>query len=487
MTNSPRSGKAKRTRKRHKKANRDRSARFELPGIGQFNPDRGPDEVVSDLHHEGHYGGLSENDQPKVLFDAAHTLEEVPLGILSHKEEPLPVELLPTSSQELLDLCTRLISVVPDKHLVALIVSGWPAGNLVGLETHVANLWHLRESDYDLYRYLVCGQHYCARTRALEGRRPEGWTQAAFDHVLARMALLWCARDVQVTFARNARLESNPFGTVAAPSLPSGKRLFLDSSYRVLSPETVVEIARPDHAMFERTLAMRGKPEKDQKNFLKNEGMNSRRFRRAHGDAKRSYAGGSGRVSSFLVHEQVARAKEEKERLEQTNPFWRHLANPVAEPPLARTFAQLCLTGLTVVTANAVSILRYCQAEKEIEQLIARTEDAGAHRPFSGSMSGYTAATLDAAGMKRARNLLRAYRARFPDKDFASVSGSAQEPHYPGEILSLPGIGQRPLNAAAEFLLRCGARRPEDHHGPIASERRTFYLLDVLPDLRLSR
>lgn|GEM_PF-5322911 len=487
MTKERYSHRAKLTRKRHKKANRNRGATFEL-AVAQLTGNETVDEIVANLHQDGHYGGLGESDQPNLLFTADGTLGPVPLGILSHKEEPLPPHLLPRGQSELLAFCKRLICVPPDEHLVALIGSGWPGGRAVDLKIHAADLWHVRNSDFELYRYLVCGQHYSARRRALGGGCPHDWSQERFDDVLARMALLWCAHDVQLTFVRGARLELNPFGTVAAPSLPTGRRAFLDSNHRVISPATVVEAARTNYVLAKRVLAMRDQRDKEQRKFLEAERKKTRRFQRLCGEAKRVYAGGANPALPLIVRQKVDEAQTSMAAKEQDNPFWQHLANHINAPPLPRTFAQLCLTGLTVLTSNAGSILRYCQAEREIGELIAQTDDGvGGCRPLGDFMNGFSRDALGPGGMKRARNLLRGYRARYPDKDFGSVSKISSEPSYPGETQQLPGIGQTALDAAAEFLERCGARRPGDQEGPIDSERRTFYLLDVIPDARLCR
>ncbi len=47
-------------------------------------------------------------------------------------------------------------------------------------------------------------------------------------------------------------------------------------------------------------------------------------------------------------------------------------------------------------------------------------------------------------------------------------------------------VGKQPMDAAAAFLSRVGERQIGDDHGGPHDDRRTLYLLDVLPEHRLT-
>lgn len=89
--------------------------------------------------------------------------------------------------------------------------------------------------------------------------------------------------------------------------------------------------------------------------------------------------------------------------------------------------------------------------------------------------------------MKQAQNLLRAYRVRFRDKDFESCGKEKPSVLVPGELLNLGNVGLKAVRRAEEFLQSVGGRRLTDHEGSLESVRRTFYLLDVIPEARLCR
>ncbi|WP_295562028.1 hypothetical protein, partial [uncultured Sphingomonas sp.] len=80
---------------------------------------------------------------------------------------------------------------------------------------------------------------------------------------------------------------------------------------------------------------------------------------------------------------------------------------------------------------------------------------------------------------RRSRDLLQAWRITvLNDKDLHSrtCDGDARE-----EL-----TGKQPINAALAFLDRAGDRQIGDHHGDRYDVRRTFYLLDILPEHRLT-
>jgi hypothetical protein len=300
------------------------------------------------------------------------------------------------------------------------------------------------------------------------------------------MALLWCAHDVQLTFARNSRLVKNPFGNVTPFESPTTLSSFLDSSYCVLTPSTVVETARPRYESLLEVLTMRNRQEKEQARFLKRRASKDISFRRAYNQARWIYARTDREMLVGLVDAQIGRVPGLIEDFKQQNPFWRHLAGDVPRRPVP-TFAHLCFSGLTVLQANAVAILRFCQVERQLERLVQEglTPRKGKKPRQLTSIPAYR--KLDKASMTRARNLLHAYRRGYPDKDFDSVSKGSDGVLESGEMRDLRGIGQTALDRAETFLCGLGRRRLGDNHGPLESVRRTFYLLDVIPDIRLCR
>ena len=488
MSGMLRSEKARATRKRHRDDNRDRSARFEMVPVEDIDAHFDVMRRVREIHHNGHFGGFSENAQPDRLFDPRlSNLDGVPLGILAIKEEPLPLRFLPESKPDLLRFCERLITIEPDEHLVALVVRGWPAPQS-SLAAHVDRLWELYNYDRETYRFVVCGQHYSAQERAFRRGVPAHWPPLTLELVIARTALLWCAHDVQLSIARAIRMERNPFGQVASAAGLSGTLPFLESQYRVLRPSTVISIARPRYDRLLEVLSKRDMPEADQRRYLEKAAGKDAAFRRVLRQAEQLYRHGKAETLTAAVDREIKRMPALIQDLAKQNPFWRGLVDEGAGPA-ERTFNQLCFSGLTLLQAIAVAILRLCQAEKEIAKLIARTAALPERSPLARllSLPGYRRSTLGPGGIKRAQNLLRAYRCRFPDKDFETCARTKPFVLSPGEMLDLGNVGMTVLQRAEEFLGRVGRRRVADHEGPMDCIRRTYYLLDVIPDIRLCR
>ena len=145
--------------------------------------------------------------------------------------------------------------------------------------------------------------------------------------------------------------------------------------------------------------------------------------------------------------------------------------------PLGRDFSQIWFTGLSPVTAAAVTVLRYVQAEQQIREFIEEIV------PFEGvrlvprcgtALPALRKTDLKRGSIERAKALLAGYRdAILNDRDNTGAEASG-------------GAGEQAIGKAIQFLETLGERRVEDHHGEPGSARRSYYLLDVIPEHRLS-
>lgn len=152
-----------------------------------------------------------------------------------------------------------------------------------------------------------------------------------------------------------------------------------------------------------------------------------------------------------------------------------------------RTAVATRYSGLTPVECLAVSVCRFVQSisalAQEFEEMTACWEKKGKLllRGADG-LSPFGFAGLPRGSRTRVRELIDHYRRTILwDPSFGCKSGR-KEP-----MASFDRQGDKEIETAANWLEILGSRRIEDFHGDINSERRTYHLLDVLPEVRLTR
>lgn len=163
-------------------------------------------------------------------------------------------------------------------------------------------------------------------------------------------------------------------------------------------------------------------------------------------------------------------------------PFLHQLAATRSSHSGPKSFHPMWFSGLSPLAASSVAILRYQQAEAQVEALIQDLLPVQGKRPpvrRAMALSALYRRDMPKGWQRRFRDLLHAWRITVVnDKDLYS---RARDVDAREEL-----TGKQPINAALAFLDRAGDRQIGDDHGDQYDVRRTFYLLDVLPEHRLT-
>lgn len=143
--------------------------------------------------------------------------DKLEMAVLDSRCLPLPESKLPTTHDELLELCTNLLDRTDDFHMLVHFVDGWGDELLGGsaLRAFCDQLWQTRVNDGDFFRAVVSGMHGTAVAHLCK-RIPRGHTAESAIRLIYRMALIWCAYDVQATAARARRSMTKPLGWLLA-------------------------------------------------------------------------------------------------------------------------------------------------------------------------------------------------------------------------------------------------------------------------------
>lgn len=434
-------------------------------------------DVIDKLILQYRDGGVLEEDYDKRIFDPELlSLTDLPIGLLDHKEEALPLELLPqgkNGKEELRALCERMIIRNRNKELINLVVSGWPGETTPDekLDGHVSDLWRLSQADFDLYRSIVCSQHGQALKRVkLKGPRP-GFSEKSLIRILVRHGLLWCTNDIQLILARNTLAERNPLGKL------------ISSDYLRLEPTRVVNDLRPHYLLLRLTLdlyvttaaASEGQEEPTEvpddpiASLLRSRIEHYASTRRIDLMALRT------KLDVLIPYLRIVLRKGGR-RLR------RELEKPVRANELEKHFHGIWFSGLSNVQASAVPLLRYVQAEAELEQMIRDLLPLPGRRVEARLGTGLPAFSenrLSDGWRKRVKDMLYAYRLQFMTR-----SDARSDLAKPGRSKN---AGWAAIQKASNFLTERGERLVEDCAGKETCPRRTFYLLDVIPEARLHR
>jgi hypothetical protein len=463
----------------HKAASRRKSATFEDPSdaLAKYGVPW-PTElqrIIDALLVEYRYESLEEDDYPSRIFDPdVHDLREVAIGILDHKEVALPPEMVPQGPdgrEKLRALCERMIIRNRNPELVSCVVNGWPGvGSVVQkLDRHVNDLWRLSQIDFGLYTAIVCGQHGQVLYRMKQKMIKSGIEETSLIRMLVRHGLLWCANDIQLILARNALTERNPFGAL------------LSSDFRKLEPTRVVNDLRPQYLLVRLLLDLYA----------------------TTGDAK------SGKTEQAKVPDDpIARLMKIRinhqaktnnidlmtfqSTLDETIPYLRHilskggkklrreLEKPVSANELEKHFHGIWFSGLSNVQASAVPLLRYLQAETQLEWMVRDRLSRQGQRPAARegvALPAFAEERLQVGWRSRSKDLLFLYRRELlDDADMPRANATRSK-----------NAGWTAIQVASSFLQQRSNRLIGDDVGDENSPRKTFYMLDVIPEARLSR
>ena len=444
------------------------------------------DAAIELLYDHYRYGGIAQKDFAARIFDPGlASLARLPLGLLDQKEELVPQSLIPDSAEALRVHCERMIVLNRDPALLEIVTQGWPGvgSGISRFETHLADMGQIRSDHPPLYRHLVSGRHRAVvlamRTGSYagQGRKPPLKVHEIerLRRALVCQALLWCAHDLQLMLARNAVAIKDPVGDL------------FTSTMEVLAPLRVLNETREWRGMLDDVLsAYRAHRQAGRDNRHINESdLNSydpvRRLRKGiefeatkHGIDP---AKGFERLDDLI--DRIAM------RLQGANEdFLRKTAQAKARGGEPGSFQALWFSGLSCLQASCVSVLRYVQAEHDIAAMI------DAQLPRKGqlpnlrdgvALPAFRRSALRPDWGQRAKELIHPLRREIlPDKDFESRSKAG------GNAMPSDGAAGAAITKAARFLEDRGERLIGDHLGDEHSARRTFYLLDIIPEHRLA-
>lgn len=471
----------KQSRKKHKQASRSKTntvrdwghifTKHGVPGPAELQ------SVIDKLIIEYRDGGVEPCDYAQRIFDPSlRYLTELPVGLLDHKEEALPRDMLPQGpggKDELRALCERMIIRNRNEALIKLVVDGWPgtASWDQKLDGHVGDLWRLSQVDFDLYRSIVCGQHGEVLLRIKRKEVPTSLAEDFLIRMLVRHGLLWCTNDIQLILARNALADRNPFG------------MLVSSDYTRLEPTRIVNDLRGHFVLLRLVLdlyvttaaAGDGKEEQDDvpddpiAKLLKSRIEHHAKTNSIDLLALRP------KLDVMIPHLEKILAKGGK-RLR------RELEKPVSANELEKHFHGIWFSGLSNVPASAVPLLRYLQAEAQLEQMIRDlipVKSKKVEARLGTTLPAFSEDLLLDGWRTRAKELVYGYR--------RELLKDAGHPKDPDRTTGTENAGWAAIQKASGFLVDRGERRIEDCVGDENCPRRTYYLLDIIPEARLHR
>ena len=467
-------------------AKRDRS-RFRHDYADRLPQPYNLDDYVQRLVRLNQFGGIPEKDFGKRLFDLSLAdLRELPAALLLRKEEVLPQDMIPGSESDLDELIRALIHRGGDGELIGLHMSGWPGAHgdrEAWLRGVVTELWKLAVEDRQLFAMLISGFHGSALDVATAGRLPSSIGRDGFVQALAWVILLWGANDLQLTISALNRADHEPFGSWPAnPTLDAAPGPFYLSDHKLITPLAGIKSGREVYQLANELLLRLPALPDEEKNRRIAEIM---RTKPEIADlAVALEARGSERLeASFgpLLPSLIA-AAQGLVGYGGADSFWHPVTHPGVDPRLnGQTFCHLWY-GMSSVQAAAVAILRYTQLEATVLDLVHRamaTKRKGDPRIAFG---GFKLKALPYGTMKRAAHLLDVYRRLIlDDKDLRTRTKPEEK-----TLVGAPGgdVGGPSLRSARKHLERLGRRKPSDETDTDL-RRHAFYLLDVLPDVRL--
>jgi hypothetical protein len=411
--------------------------------------------------------------------------DEVGSAALDDRELPIPDALLPQTRDEALRLCAQLIDRGENGDLVNLVTESWD----IDFERFVNRLWQTAADDRPFFNAVVSGRHRSAFFYMRDVRIPLALTPALALALIANMGLLWCAHDVQLTAARLRRAARRPLGKF----LPESKLLSVATVHRV-GRRLFHPMKRAfDAYCTDEELAQGKRPPK-----TIGHAFEILFIRRHVEDSGIPTEGGPGKK---FLDRLVVRGRAFLEKV--SDPWWDEIRLKKPSGLYSRTkFSQIWWSGLDGLQPLAVSILRLLQVEVFMSDLVAEVYRAVNPRcsslvgakfshlqrtgaPAYGFLPAFAVADLNPGWRERGRLLMTGYRrAIVMDGDLDSGKRAAKRSLDDSTDAANDDTFFEP---AIAFLTARGERKIADHEGGPTCERRTFYLLDVLADIRLSR
>lgn len=420
-------------------------------------------------------------------------LSSLPIGLLDHKELPLPDALIPRSRDDLLALCERMIVRSGNSELIAYVVAGWPGclasrRDIRGIEpiaineataflhAHVDRLWHLSIAAPDIYAAIVTGRHGTAVKLLRRNGHQDSLDADDILTLIAQQGLIWCCHDLQLILTRGHAAAVKPLGAL------------ISTNQIEIKPERIANDLKPYLLLLRMLMAEYVTTDEEAHPYFPRPVPGD-----IPDDAHARILGGAVKHDLNVL---VVGLGADRVALDQLIEYMRDvrgcaddrmreiLDQPVTANELEAHFPGVWFSGLSHVQVAAVSILRYLQAEAWIERLVGEvfpSHDAARPAPRDGmAMPPFAAGDLSSGWRGHARDLLYLYRrevlhdksAPEPDKSLAYRARNAGNPS---------------IDKALVFLHDRPQRLISDDTGDADSVERTFYLIDVIPEARLAR
>ena len=463
------------------------------------------DKVVSDLCDEFRSGGHHADEFDSILFDPdCHDLRDLPPAILEARELPPPFTVIFEKSFCLFRFNRRLIHAGEDPVLIAEVERALErTGISTRISDHSSSLQGLArsrdESGRLFFQHVVCGRHQSA-LRLLREKGPfdELSMRDCLDMVLMQ-TLLFCARDLQV----NASLIHQAVKQPIPELLPK-----VDGYIQADGIQTIFRPMFEDARLCLSQYKCRAKRETERANRIKS---------RSPGQPLAGITGSDLAINLKQMKPLLRKRLEVqcgrdllklRKRLDVTVPaIWERLSSasdPLSAIPTTvlgitsdeqrefvassgKTAVATRFSALTPLECLSVGVCRFIQSvsclASEFETMAQRYESDGKLLLCGAyGLPAFDFSLLPYGSHTTVRSLVDHYRFAVLQDSGLGCKSKRDEP-----IADHDTQGQKEIDKAVDWLGTLGRRELMDFEGDINSERRTFHLLDILPEVRLSR
>ena len=451
-------------------------------------------------------GGWFDTDFASALYDPkCCDLSALPPSVLAARELPLPQALALDASIPIAELNRKLIHAGEDMLLIAVVAETLQKfGIPQSIYNHSACLSALRSSHLSLDRAfflkVMCGHHRSALLHLRDFGPPSSLSMNEALELILMQTLLFNARDLQINAALIHQAIKQPvFGLV-----PKVETYIRSSGVRAIFRDPAL-FASTAFAEYLRPISVGAGA--DQKLVGRAKGL---RYRNGSDPL---FSRG---IENFMTQRVNARVQKiavvDKLRIRQRNdelvPYLKEQLEgqdgflPIIPPkilgisingrrkyfPTQNTLAvAIRYSGLTPVECTAASVSRFVQSivclRQVFDQIVDQYERTGklVARGAEG-IPGYNTQKLPWGAQTKIRVMVDHYRRSIVgDSAFGCKSGRTES------VDDTDRQGEKQIKEVEAWLTFLGARELGDHKGDIDSERRTYHLLDVLPEVRLSR
>ena len=417
--------------------------------------------LVSDMHGRIYAEGIAEADYGRCLFSATlNDIRSLPAAILDAKEELPPIDLIPTDREALEAFLRGLMIRNGADNNIDVIVSGW-AGKLApkkAFNVHIHALATLCDCDKELYTALVGGRFGLVIRRLRSLARNDPASMPKLRNLLVTQALIWCAHDVQMVGARLTKAPS--FGHLVPGSSQSmaPERALNQMRARRTALENALDLyfGSGDWRFGEIACVPSGVNLPLAKHADPLIRMIAKRIRK-HPDMLENRGE---RLDLPCLMQQVA------ERLREDDALMARTATPQTRGVGARAFATEWY-GLPLLAALDVAIRRL---NKDFELLTAIVDAMIAGNVLATPLRAYDGERQVHGSVSRLEELLAFYRQTLFD--------------YVGGGLDAASRPWKATKASLDLLVERDSRDWSENYSTPAGSRRSFYLLDIIPEHR---